>query len=125
MTDNHPVGMDGTPAIMPINDGEWGEIRWQHGPIQVHGRNGVLLEEILEDYIIPRLQGFNRDRIEAPAGTPLTEAPDGYIANPFRCHENSLAITHLKSALLWLNRRTELRQQQGVEGTYGSHESGA
>lgn len=35
---------------------DWGEIRWQTGPIQEVGRNGVLMEELLEWVILPRLR---------------------------------------------------------------------
>lgn len=105
------VGMDGTPAwvnlntfsdVFPTNE-DWGFMLFQHGPIQEHGRNGVTIEEVIEGVLIPRLQGFNE--------------------GPFRCRENSLAITHLEEALLWLNRRTELRRRQGVEGVNAPHQS--
>ena len=33
------------------------------------------------------------------------------------CRENSIAITHLEEALLWLNRRTADRIKRGVENT--------
>lgn len=36
----------------------------------------------------------------------------------FKCRENSLAITKLEEALMWLNRRTENRVDRGVEGTH-------
>lgn len=34
----------------------------------------------------------------------------------FPCRENALAITQIEQGLMWLNRRTELRKQRGVEG---------
>lgn len=34
----------------------------------------------------------------------------------FPCRENSIAMTHIETALLWLNRRTELRKKRNVEG---------
>lgn len=37
------------------------------------------------------------------------------------CRENSIAITHLETALLWLNKRTANRQKVGVEGTHKPH----
>lgn len=101
---------------------EWGHVAWQHGPIQEVGRNGILLEELLEHVVIPRLQGFNRDRIPDPNGRP--QGPDGdvpTIPNPFRNRETSLAITHLEEALHWLKHRTALRRKQGVEGTFQPH----
>jgi hypothetical protein len=36
----------------------------------------------------------------------------------FRCRENSMAITKLEEALMWLNRRTENRINRGIEGTH-------
>ena len=38
----------------------------------------------------------------------------------FFCRENSLAITRLEEALLWLERRTANRVARGVEGTHGA-----
>lgn len=35
----------------------------------------------------------------------------------FKCRENSLAITKLEEALMWLNKRTENRIARGVEGS--------
>lgn len=39
-----------------------------------------------------------------------------YLNNKFPCRENSIAITHLDTALLWLNKRTQDRIKRGVEG---------
>ena len=36
----------------------------------------------------------------------------------FRCRENSVAITKLEEALMWLNKRTEDRVARKVEGTH-------
>jgi len=33
------------------------------------------------------------------------------------CRENSICLTHLETALLWLNARTQNRINRGVEGT--------
>lgn len=116
--DGQPASIDlfeaviGAEAMMPqAMNTEWGFIKFQHGPIQENGRNGILLEELLEHVIIPRIRGFNRAELED--GSP----------NPFRCRENSLAITHLEEALHWLWHRTMLRQQQGVEGVNKPHRS--
>lgn len=112
---------------------DWGRIKWQAGPIQEVGRNGILLEELLEFVVLPRLQGFNRDTIPCPEPyhnmEPSTAAGceclgRKVIPNPFRNRETSLAITHLEEGLNWLKRRTELRRRQGVEGTFAPHTSG-
>jgi hypothetical protein len=34
----------------------------------------------------------------------------------FPCRENSIAITKLEEALMWLNKRTADRVKRGVEG---------
>jgi len=39
-------------------------------------------------------------------------------AGKFLCRENSLAVTRLEEALMWLNKRTEDRKARGVEGTH-------
>lgn len=36
----------------------------------------------------------------------------------FPCRENSVAITHIETALLWLNKRTADRKARNVEGTH-------
>ena len=39
-----------------------------------------------------------------------------YLQGKFPCKENAVAITHIETALLWLNKRTEDRKKRGVEG---------
>lgn len=41
----------------------------------------------------------------------------GFQAGPFSCRENSIALTKLEEALLWLQCRTRERRERGVEGT--------
>lgn len=36
----------------------------------------------------------------------------------FPCRENSIAITNMEQALMWLNKRTEDRIKRGVEGKH-------
>lgn len=36
----------------------------------------------------------------------------------FSCRENSLAITKMEEAVMWLNKRTEERTERGVEGKH-------
>lgn len=40
------------------------------------------------------------------------------LNNRFGCRENSLAITKMQEALMWLNKRTEDREARGVEGKH-------
>lgn len=39
-----------------------------------------------------------------------------FLNSKFPCRENSVAITHIETALLWLNHRTASRVARGVEG---------
>lgn len=41
-----------------------------------------------------------------------------YLNNKFPCRENSLAITHLETSLLWLVRRTANRVKRNVESKH-------
>ncbi|ARK28788.1 hypothetical protein [Halalkalibacter krulwichiae] len=72
-------------------------IHFQEGPIKENGVNGVCNEDLIA-MVICRLEHFNQ-----------TE---------FRCRENSMAITKLEEALLWLRKRTIGRENRGVEGTH-------
>lgn len=76
-------------------------IKFQSGPIGEQGVNGVMLEDVIEESII-RLRFLN-----------------GLMS----CRENAVALTHLETALLWLNKRTAARQKQGVEGRHLTHVS--
>ena len=40
-----------------------------------------------------------------------------YLNGKFPCRENAIAITHLETALLWLEKRTADRKKRTVEGT--------
>lgn len=41
-----------------------------------------------------------------------------YLNSKFPCRENSLAITKLQEALMWLEERTKDREDRGVEGKH-------
>ena len=77
-------------------EGEHLRLHFQDGPIAEHGENGTTNEEVIE-LLIERITSLNQP--------------------PFNCRENSLALTKLEEALLWLQRRTANRQRRGVEGT--------
>lgn len=77
------------------------QITWQTGVIPEAGRNGLLMEEVLEA-IIERM---------------------AYLQETLPCRENALIITHIEEALNWCNRRQQLRARQGVRGTLQSHVS--
>lgn len=57
-------------------------------------QNGTTLEEMLR-VSIERLQDLN---------------------SRFGCRENSIAITKMQEAIMWLNERTRDREKRGVEG---------
>lgn len=68
---------------------------FQRGPVKEAGVNGATNEALLA-ILVHRLQ---------------------YLNGKFPCRENSLAITKLQEAQMWLNARTADRQARGVEGT--------
>jgi hypothetical protein len=76
-------------------------IDWQNGPLGRGGEriepNGAFVETVIAAVV---------ERIEF------------YQAGEFKCRENAIAITKLEEALLWLNYRTQKREQRGVEGTH-------
>ena len=72
------------------------EIRFQNGPINEAGINGVSGEALMT-VLLDRLRGFQTGK--------------------FACRENALALTHLETALMWLQKRTRDRTARGVEGT--------
>lgn len=72
-------------------------IDFQCGPIKVNGVNGVMNEDLLI-MVLERLNCFQESN--------------------FRCRENSIAITKIEEALLWLRKRTMGRERKGIEGTH-------
>lgn len=94
-------------TLIPDYDPEFGEVEpiektvgvvnFQCGPIGEVGVNGVMNEDLIA-MVIARLQHFNN--------------------TDFQCRENSMAITKLEEALMWLGKRTNARLQRGVEGTH-------
>ncbi len=73
-------------------------IQFQHGPV---GDNGVQNEQVIE-LLVLRLRDLN---------------------SKFPCRENSIAITNLEQAQMWLEKRTSVRVGQGVEGKNLAHVS--
>jgi len=66
----------------------------QKNPIKEVGVNGCQIDEVIL---------FAKDFIEALNGN-------------YPCRENSLAITKLDEALMWLEKRKKDREKRGVEG---------
>lgn len=73
------------------------EIHFQQGPIKECGVNGVCNEDLLL-MVVCRLRAFNQGE--------------------FSCRENSMAITKIEEAVMWLRKRTADREARGVEGTH-------
>lgn len=94
-SDSNPTGGETT-----LPDGT--VINWQNGVVEGGKQNGAFVEDVITA-TIERLEYFNDSK--------------------FRCRENSLAITKLEEALMWLRYRTSNREAQGVEGTYETHKS--
>ena len=72
-------------------------VSFQKGAIKEHGVNGIMNEDLIA-MVIDRLQSFQE--------------------SDFACRENAVAITKLEEALMWLRKRTQDREDRGVEGTH-------
>lgn len=70
-------------------------IQFQEGTRKEMGNNGLLVEEALSQCV----DKLNQYQSEVP------------------CRENAIAITHIETAILWLEKRTQDRVSRGVEGT--------
>ena len=74
-----------------------GQVQFQKGPIKEVGVNGVTNEDLIA-MVIDRLQSFQESE--------------------YKCREDAVAITKLEEALMWLRKRTQDREDRGVEGTH-------
>lgn len=72
------------------------DIRFQKGPIQEVGVNGISNEALLA-VVEDRLLGFQ--------------------SGEYACRENAVALTKIQEAMMWLQKRTRDRVARGVEGT--------
>jgi hypothetical protein len=72
------------------------EIRFQNGPLQETGVNGISNEALLA-IVEDRLLGFQ--------------------SGQYACRENAIALTKIQEAMMWLQKRTRDRIARGVEGT--------
>ena len=79
-----------------VPDGVLADIKFQNGPIKEAGVNGITQEALLA-ICADRLRSFQ--------------------AGPFACRENAVALTHIETAQMWLQKRTRERLARGVEGT--------
>lgn len=67
----------------------------QNGPVKEKGVNGCQVDTVIETAKVI-LEGLNKQ---------------------FPCRENSVAITKLDEALMWLEKRKKDREARNVEGT--------
>jgi hypothetical protein len=93
------VDDDGNPAGGFVK-GTGLDIYWQEGPLG-HGEgkrepNGAFVETVLAA-IVKRIEFYQEH---------------------FPCRENAIALTHIETALLWLDKRTKDREARGVEGLH-------
>lgn len=72
-------------------------LQFQNGSPEEVRINGITNEALMA-IIIDRMQGFQ--------------------AGPYACRENAIALTHMETALMWLEKRTIEREGRGVEGKY-------
>jgi len=103
LTEKHEIDENGNPSG-GFTDGTGIRIKWQNGPL---GRgkdrkepNGAFVEDVIRA-AIGRVQFYQT----ASKGK-------------FSCRENAIALTHLETALLWLEKRTADREAREVEGTH-------
>lgn len=73
----------------------YARVSFQKGPVKENGVNGCHNEDLIA-IVLDRLQCLNQ--------------------GDFKCRENSIAITKLEEALMWLDKRTADRKARGVEG---------
>lgn len=85
----HHCYVIGVPGEQPTT------IRFQEGGVKEAGINGITQETLIA-IAIHRLRCFQ--------------------SGPFACRENAVALTHLETALMWLQKRTRDRMARGVEG---------
>jgi len=72
-------------------------IYFQKGPIKECGVNGCHHEDLIA-IVLDRLDSFQE--------------------SPYNCYENAMAIRSLEDAMAWLRKRTDKREERGVEGTH-------
>ena len=95
--DNYKFNAPHHFKVITIDGNVVGEVNFQEGAIKEHGVNGVNNEDLIA-MVIRRLEGFQDSE--------------------FKCRENAIAITKLEESLMWLRKRTQGRENRGVEGTH-------
>lgn len=95
---NHEYEVREIPAkgATTSKDEIYAKVLFQKGPVKENGVNGCHNEDLIA-IVLDRLYSLNQ--------------------GDFKCRENSIAITKLEEAMMWLNKRTADRKARGVEGT--------
>lgn len=94
LSEQNGANVEGHVYQLAIGPRDCATLSFQLGPVDSAGHNGVQNEQVIAA-LVHRLNVLNKR---------------------FPCRENALAITHLETALLWLEKRTEDRRRRGVEG---------
>ena len=94
---SHEYYISGKDREDNVVAGEFGNVKFQKGPVKETVANGCFIEDLIA-ICIDRLQGFQ--------------------SGDFPCRENALSLTKLEEELQWLDHRTQDRQRRGVEGTF-------
>ncbi len=95
---NHVYEIHADESVVTLKPGVTVHItlKFQNGPIQEAGVNGISGEALLA-VLIDRLRSFQ--------------------SGQFACRENAVALTNCEQAMMWLQKRTRDRLARGVEGT--------
>ena len=88
------VALQDVKQFVDNNDLSHIEIQLQSKPIKEVGVNGVQIDDVIE---------MTKNIIES-------------FNSRFPCRENSIVITKLDEAILWLMKRKQDREKRGVEG---------
>lgn len=103
LRENHQTDENGNPAG-GATAGQGIAIEWQNGPLgrgeDRKAANGAFVEGVIQA-AIGRLEFYQTAN-----------------KRKFACRENAIALTHLETALLWLEKRTADREEREVEGTH-------
>ena len=105
-----------TAAIVYDGDKDAGEI---HFHPDNHPDNGVALKIQFQRGIVAGGDSQNGVQNEEVIALLVLRLRD--LNRQLPCRENSLAITNLEQAQMWLERRTQVRTEQGVEATAAPH----
>ena len=86
---DYTTGMDGAAPVEEVT------LNFQNGGLKEVGANGIT-DQALIAIALDRVRSFNEGQ--------------------FRCRENSMIITKLEEAMMWMEKRSNDRARRGVEG---------